>query len=367
MGDDKGVSGSSLKYVNFLMPRKYLILTLFVIVLLILFSGGFGIIKFIENKFFAEEEFYCGDGTSYNLCSSHKPYFCLNGSLIENASLCGCYEGDINSGKPCISEYQTRPKEIQLEYILEGEKYFLNFTVYEGILGYLSGISKSIKYSNGDIPSRGDFKLKNIDEEEQRKMLLPLVVKIQNLTLNKEDQIRIAISIVQNIPYGSSDKTTTFGAYQLNYSRYPYEVLYDTQGICGEKTDLLAFLLREMGYGVSVFYYQEENHEAIGVKCPISESMDRSGYCFVETTGPSIITDDRITYSGVGKLYSEPEIYLISEGESIGKDFYEYRDADRLIKIRNSIEKSGWLGPLREKEFSNIKKKYGLVDKYFGG
>ncbi|MFH1503439.1 MAG: hypothetical protein ABIE36_02170 [Candidatus Diapherotrites archaeon] len=361
----RGVSGSFPKPPYFSTATKYLVLTLFVIILFILFSSGFGIFDLFKDKSVSEEN-YCGDGTSYNSCSLIKPYFCLNGSLIENSSQCECYEKQIKQGEFCLSFYQTRPKEIKMEYILNGEINYLNFTVYEGFVNYLSGISKSITYFGEEFPSRVEFKLKNIDEEEQRKMLRPLVIKIQNITSNKEDQIRIAISLVQNIPYGNSNETMMFGNHKINYSRYPYEVLYDMGGVCGEKTDLLAFLLKEMGYGVSFFYYPEENHEALGIKCPLQESLEKSGYCFVETTGPAILTDNEIYYVGIGRLSSSPEIYLIKNGESIGENFREYKDAKKLIRIRKFIEKNGWLGPIRERIFEDIKKEYGLAEEYYG-
>jgi len=56
-------------------------------------------------------------------------------------------------------------------------------------------------------------------------------MKIQNLTLVKEDQMRIAVSLVQNIPYAESEKTFIIRNTLFNYSRYPYEVLYDGAGI----------------------------------------------------------------------------------------------------------------------------------------
>ena len=145
----------------------------------------------------------------------------------------------------------------------------------------------------------------------------------------------------------------------MNYSRYPYEVLYDEEGICGEKSELLAFLLREIGYETVLFYNQEENHESVGIKCPIEESYKRTGYCFVETTGPSIITDDSIEYMGNIVLTSEPEIIHISSGYSLGKYLEEYKDADEL----KSLKKNPFV-LFRESRFQRLKEKYGLIEEY---
>jgi hypothetical protein len=367
MGKSKRGFKNSKDYYEYTVERKYLILTLFVLVLFILFSGGFGLVKLIKGDSHPPDERICGDGTLYDNCSITKPYFCSDGRLIELVSVCGCPDKFSNKNESCVSFYQTKPKEISLRYTVRSKIYSTDFIVYEGFENYISKVPRSIRSSPGENFSRADFKLKAINEEEQRKFLMPLVIKIQNMTNNKEDQMRIAVSIVQNIPFGASNRTSTFGNYNITHSRYPYEVLYDMEGICGEKTDLLAFLLRELGYGTAFFYYPSYNHESLGIKCPIKESLIESGYCFVETTGPSILTDNEIIYVGVGKLYENPEIYFLSDGISLGNEISEYSDADKLIQIREAIEKDGRINFFRHIEYKKLNEKYGLIKEYYGG
>ena len=305
----------------------------------------------------------CGDGTSYNICSITKPYYCVNGSLIEKASVCGCLESMERIGDSCITDLQTEPKSLALKYIFDGEEKTFNFTVYRGLADHLSVLPQGISYASGEKPLRADFTFKKINEEEQRKLLLPLVIEIQNLAPNdKVEQARIAISLVQNIQYGFSDKTDSFFGNKVNYSRYPYEVLYESQGICGEKSELLAFLLRKIGYGVVLFYNQKENHESLGIKCPVEESYRETGYCFVETTGPSIITDDSIEYVGGITLDSEPEIIFISDGESLPENIQEYKDAETMKKIRQ-----GKFVLFASSKLKDLKERYGLVESYYPG
>jgi hypothetical protein len=366
MSNRGGASGSSSKEVNLSSEEKYLIFVLFVLILLFIFSTGYGSFVFLKKESVNVIDNLCGDDTLYNSCSSTEPYFCQNGKLVELATLCGCPEGFVKRGDGCFSSYQTNPTNIRLNYTLRGEVYYIDFIVYKGFEDYISKVVRSISYPSSINSSRKDFILKTVEEKEQRKFLMPLVIQIQNITDNKDDQMRIAISLVQNIPFEASNKTYFFGSTKINYSRYPYEVLYDMKGICGEKSDLLAFLLKEMGYGISSFYYAKENHEALGIRCPKEESLVESGYCFLETTGPAIITDNQISYVDVGKLVSTPEIYLISEGKSIGEELEEYEDADKLIWIRNSIEVIGVLGPIQKKILEKIKIKYGLPEEYYG-
>ncbi|MCX6747017.1 MAG: hypothetical protein NTU63_02685 [Candidatus Pacearchaeota archaeon] len=315
--------------------------------------------------FFKKTITTCGDGTLYEECSFRKPYFCSDGILLKKASICGCPEiltiNKVNEDE-CVSKYEGESKQINLKYVLRGEEYIMNILVYKKLYDYVSKLSRSIDYSAGEEPSLLDFKLMKIDEIQQRQLLLPFVTKIQNIASNKEDQARIAISIIQNIPFGSSNKTFKFGNSEMEYSRYPYEVLYDMEGICGEKTELLIFLLRELGYGTAFIHYQSENHEAVGIKCPIKYGVDNTEYCFVETTGPSIITDDETEYSEFGKLSSVPEIVEVSNGISLGNKIYEYKDAEKLMSIREAMQKYGRINMFQYYRFNKLKEKYGLED-----
>jgi hypothetical protein len=306
----------------------------------------------------------CGDGTAYGDCSDRNPYFCEQGILVEKASTCGCFGNLRIEGDSCFSKYQTEMKNISLDYILRGENGTINFVVYGGLANYLLKLPRSINIENGEIPSKEDFKIKKLNDEEQGYQLFQLITVIQNLVKNEKDQVRVAISIIQKIPFGASEKIIKISGSTLNYARYPYEVLYDERGVCGEKAELLAFILREMGYGLAFLYYPLENHEVIAVKCPRMYSVSLTGYCFIETTGPSIMTDDEIEYVGVGKLSSKPEVIVISSGKSIGFWWYEFWDANLLIRARNLIEKDSLFASLTYNQIHKLSEKYGLEENY---
>lgn len=330
-----------------------------VIVVVVMVLAALAII-FAQYSLHHRQSPICGDGTFYDSCSLVKPYFCSSdGVLVEQASICGCAQGLTKTGESCLSNYQAGEQEASFKYFFQGQEREVDFPVYLSMSQYLHGISRSTFYADGEKPSHSDFKIKTINEPEQKTLLLPLVEKIQNITTDRDDQVRIAISLVQNIPYGFSDRTTSLGQNtSVNYSRYPYEVLYDQQGVCGEKSALLAFILKEMGYDVAFLYYAPENHEAVGIKCPIENSVDNTGYCFVETVGPAIITDDKLTYVGGVTLKSVPEVIPVSQGDSIGK-WEEFRDAKRLSELRK------WRVPVvGDWEISRLEKKYNLVGEY---
>jgi len=301
----------------------------------------------------------CGDGTFNGTCSLNKPYFCKKGKIMEGAELCGCPEFMERENGGCTSDYQTNPKNVTLEYVLRGEKKNFSLMVYEGVADYLNKQDKNIFYTEGEMISRRDFKINAIEDKIQKHYISPLVKKIQNTApKSKVEQARIAVSLVQNIPYGSSDQTVSLGeAGETNYSRFPYEVLYEDEGVCGEKVELMALLLREIGYGTSFFFWPMENHEALGIKCPVDESFRSTGYCFVETTMPAIISDSELEYRGVGKLSDNVETYLLSEGFSLPKDIYEYGDAEKLQREKES-------GVIGKGNYEDLREKYGLKGEY---
>ncbi|MBU0958635.1 MAG: hypothetical protein KKB31_01690 [Nanoarchaeota archaeon] len=343
--------------------EKYFVVPLLAILIFIVSGLIFmNLSGYFDRKVEEKGVLTCGDGTFYEACSLNEPFYCQDGVLVEKASLCGCSGGG-KQGDSCSSEYKVWPKNIRLKYIFNSEAKYLNYISYGGLYGYLENLSRSIIYLSEEKPFRVDFKLESINEPKQKEALLSLVAAIQNLADEKVDQARIAISIVQNIEFSNSGRKIDFWEDFVDYERYPYEVLYEYGGVCGEKANLLAFLLREIGYGVVLFYHPLENHEALGIACPVENSYKSSGYCFVETSGPAIITDDEMEYVGGITLESYPEFMLISEGISLPKDLPEYKDAEDFKRIRNEARYGG-VGTRDMRKLKEFKAKYGLVEIY---
>ncbi|GIU68376.1 MAG: hypothetical protein KatS3mg001_226 [Candidatus Pacearchaeota archaeon] len=303
----------------------------------------------------------CGDGTLHGFCSLRKPYFCDNGTLVEKASICGCNENLERKGDSCVNNYyMTEPKNLNFKYFIDGKQKEISFLAYKGIKDYVGNLSRIISYDESGVPTRADFKKRSINEELQLEFLNPLIVAIQNSEKTPENQLRAAVSIVQNIPYNFSSEKILIEGIEVNYSRYPYEVIYENAGICGEKTTLLALILKEMGYDVVIFYNKKENHEAVGVKCPVEYSYKNTGYCFIETSGPAIISDSSIEYIGGIKLESYPEIIPISYGKSLPKNLREYKDAKFMERFR-----SGDFLLFKNSKYNSLKEKYGLTENYY--
>jgi hypothetical protein len=204
--------------------------------------------------------------------------------------------------KPSESEidiYETNPKEVNLQGVG-------GFTVYQGLNDHLSGLDRSIGYYY-DEPTTKDFILKDIDNKVQKRYLDPLVDKIKAKSNDPNQQAKIAISLVQSIPYDWD------GLYGIPEGRMPYEVLYDKTGVCGEKSGLLTYLLRELGFGVAIFEYEAENHRAVGIRC--NNGNYNSQYCFIEATDHYPIGKIPSNYVGGADIRNaNPEIIIISDG-----------------------------------------------------
>lgn len=126
----------------------------------------------------------------------------------------------------------------------------------------------------------------------------------------------------------------------------------------------LALLLKELGYGVVLFHYPEESHMAVGVKCPLRYSYRQSGYCFIETTQVSIITDSSGTYGPDQRiLTSDPLIINVTDGRSFESVSEEYSDREEL---RNLLERArrnnNRLDSRDYARYTLLKGKYGLIE-----
>ncbi|HJJ55527.1 MAG TPA: hypothetical protein O0X99_00935, partial [Methanocorpusculum sp.] len=109
--------------------------------------------------------------------------------------------------------------------------------------------------------------------------------------------------------------------------------------LCFDKSLLLAYMLDKLGYDVVLLIFESSNHIAIGVKTNDTVSDFRgTGYAFIETTVPSIITDSYGLYGNdekpLGKL---SEIIHISYG---GKCMDVSKEAKSILISKQSQDES---------------------------
>ena len=176
-----------------------------------------------------------------------------------------------------------------------------------------------------------------------------------NVAGGADNAARIAISLVQYIPY---DEEKAVNNREKDHMRYPYEVLYDECGICGEKSLLLGYLLASFGFGVALLEFDLESHMAVGILSNPPYTFPNISFAFIESTHPTIATDMLARYRSAGLLRSQPTVIPISKGGPFLSIEEEYRDAQMWHQIRLA----GSNLPFELVNARNVLiKKYGLV------
>jgi len=239
---------------------------------------------------------------------------------------------------------------IRFPFTLKGNSGYIDLTVYEQI--YYEIIKRlPLRFVNGFDQV---FYLTLLQHDEQKMALESFIDSIKKFgERNKFDDLRIATSLVQQIPYGKIK----------NYRErrfYPYEVLYNQCGVCEDKSILLGFLLKELGYGVVLLEFETERHMAVGIKVPEEFSYKKTGYAFVETTKPNIISDCHCDYVNTGKLTSAPTIIPVSDGGTFNGVQEEYRDAEEWNDI---LSRGKVLDQYHFSRFQYLVHKYGMTKK----
>ena len=262
---------------------------------------------------------------------------------------------------PIETIYVTAEKSVLLNYTYNSNTYRMSVPLDDKLATIYNNKKPGYVCTryNDDISActqkeNETFYLNYTNDAYQNGVLNDIVSTIQKQTENPDDQARIAISMVQQIPYDTKKPT--------NNMRYPYMVIYDGKGLCGEKSTLLAALLQRLGYGVALYHYEAEKHMALGIKSPSQYAYRNTGYAFIETTNPSIPTDSSGNYTSIGKLTSMPFVYVVSNGRTMSSIAFEANDLSEYNRITSST-KDGILNTADYNQWQSINKKYGLMIK----
>jgi len=215
---------------------------------------------------------------------------------------------------------------------------------------YAGYLTKSPRWDTRDNAS---YFLSFTGDPAQAPYVATLADEIREETPDPDNQARIAANLVQHITY-----------YKETKYRYPYEVLYEESGVCGEKAMLLADLLKDLGFQSAVLYFVPENHMTAAIGCPAPYDFSNTGYCLIEATRPRIITDEASTFPGFGRLWSQPEVIPVSNGRNLMTADADYYDAREWIALneKNAEMKAtgGYLTQNDRDRWHKIDAKYDL-------
>ncbi|MFA7088066.1 MAG: hypothetical protein WC146_01860 [Patescibacteria group bacterium] len=220
----------------------------------------------------------------------------------------------------------------------ETSEVFKNFSFKYGNISYQLPLSLSVDlydayksspkvytYRLGEEPDnlREEFYALFLNIRSGDKTISQLVSSMEEIALrnswNDDTLAEFALAFVQYIPY-DNEKIALSESNQNNNPYYPYETLYLNRGVCSDKTFLSFVLLRELGYGAAILDFPEINHSAIGISCPLVDSINGSGYCYVETTN----------YFPLSVI---PRSVNSGQAETAGNDFENLFDSTNLGKM----------------------------------
>ena len=114
--------------------------------------------------------------------------------------------------------------------------------------------------------------------------------------LDDDEYLELITSFVQQLPYLTINDTDP---------KYPVETLVEGTGDCDDKSLLLAGMLAHEGYSVSLLYFPDEKHMAVGVGATEGTFRD-TGLAYVETTNLSLVGIPVADLEGGISLKSDP-------------------------------------------------------------
>ncbi len=205
------------------------------------------------------------------------------------------------------------------------QSYSLSLPIFDSLYDYFAATDKSFYYQ-GSLPPdwQEEYYLQFLESEYDLEAISSLVAAVAGSLNTSDDELVMALtSLVQNLTY-DCEKLFSY-EYQDGEgfeTNFPYETLYLQEGVCGDSSILLGKILGEVGYGSAFLLYNQNNHMALGIQCPVEVATylkDGVGYCYIETTGPFRIGVKPTTLAGQD-FSEEPQIIPISDGKSFTPD-----------------------------------------------
>jgi len=178
-------------------------------------------------------------------------------------------------------EYKDQEYSIQMVFFEEIYKY------------YKDNPAKRLtaRISDQDYYERYIKKLEHEQDQTIDYIITELRKEANDLWTNDEF-LEFTIAFVQSIPYDNKKNDTILSIHRQSsqeeikktWPRFPYETLYLNKGVCTDKSFLTIALLQRLDYGYALFNFNNEEHVAPAVQCPLQYSSYKSGYCHTEVT-----------------------------------------------------------------------------------
>ena len=109
------------------------------------------------------------------------------------------------------------------------------------------------------------------DDEDLASLVSELEMMAYSAQLNVWEKLNLIIAFVQSLPYAAEEG---------EYPRYPLETLVEMRGDCEDVAILAAALFEQMGFGVVLLAFTDEQHMALGVRVLPPEPGDYQSYAY---------------------------------------------------------------------------------------
>jgi hypothetical protein len=256
------------------------------------------------------------------------------------------------------------PKTADFKWNYRKKPYELKLTLYKSVYDFYRSGPKEYSYT-GALPKNWeeDYYGMFVQQNPVDPTIPELVTSLKNLAarnrLSEDQTVELVVSFVQSIPYDDEKAARIEQDSQTDKPNYPYEALYDNKGVCSDKSFLLTAILREMGYGTTLFEYKDEKHIAVGIQCPIDKSNYNSGFCYAETTQPghkigivpdlsadsnaALVKKELATFeAGNGqdqniKKLSQPKVYQEKVGKLYNGILYTINTENKIAALEKDI------------------------------
>ena len=220
-----------------------------------------------------------------------------------------------------ITEFQILPP-IQFNFTI-------NNSVYYGAKNAIKNL-----YLSPDLSPEQNYDITYpalVDDPNQNELYENLLYDLRSYRtqhhLDDNEYLELIVRFVQSIP--NKDR---------NYSRFPIETLFEGNGVCEDKSFLLAGLLEREGYDVGLFRFANNDtalpgHMVVGVR---SNGLWYPGthYTLIETTMSLPIMTREYHYIGLVDLQGlNPNPVFIK----IGNGSKEYTKSNEIQYINDSI------------------------------
>ncbi len=125
------------------------------------------------------------------------------------------------------------------------------------------------------------------NEPTQQPIIHDLAQQFQEIQtryqFDSDEYVELVTAYIQSIPYYTDDSD----------AQYPIQMLYKYRGDCDDKSILLAAILAESGYNVSLLMdYPDNSHMTAAIAVETEYSLPEApGYATIETTGYTFVTE----------------------------------------------------------------------------